>query len=185
MGKVMHQRLVSGLAYTLSLLALFLGVAPVGHANAASLSPRKVTLGSSAPSAVTTHKFEVTVPTTADVGSVRFWYCTTGSGTCTTPTGLSTTSATLDAQTGATGFTLNNSTNGLPYITRTAASISSGTAVSYTLGNVTNPSTTNTTFYIRMATFASTDISGTAIDTGNVLASTATPIGYIAKRYLS
>jgi hypothetical protein len=185
MKTVLKRPLVVGFVYALSMLAVLFGVAPAGYVNAAQFSPRKVTLGSSAPSAVTTHKFEFTVPTTADVGSIRFWYCTTGSGTCTTPTGLSTTSATLAAESGSTGFTINNTTNGLPYITRTAVSITGGTAVSYTLGNVTNPSTTNTTFFIRLATFASTDISGTHIDYGNVLASTATPIGYLSSRRFS
>ncbi len=176
------KNVIGGLLYGASVMALVFCMLPSTQVSAAQFSPRKVTLGSSAPSAVTTHKFDFTVPTTGDVGSIRFWYCTTGSGTCTTPTGLSTTSATLNAESGATGFTLVNSTNGLPYLTRTAATIAGTTAVSYTLGNVTNPSTTNTTFYIRMATFVSEDISGSYTDYGNVLASTATPIGLVRSR---
>src|SRR5206468_8396879 len=78
--------------------------------------------------------------------------------------------------TGATGFSIVNATNGSPYITRSAASISAGTTVSYQLSTVTNPTTTNQTFYVRLSTFASTDTTGSAIDTGTVAASTATQI---------
>ena len=38
-------------------------------------------------------------------------------------TDLVTTAATMGTQSGATGFTLNNTTNGSPYITRTAATV--------------------------------------------------------------
>src|SRR5436190_9716192 len=85
--------------------------------------------GGSKPSGVVNHFFQFTLPAVGNpsVGSIKFQYCTIAAGSCTTPAGLSTTSATLGSQTGATGFTLNNSTNGAPYITRTAASISAGT----------------------------------------------------------
>lgn len=142
--------------------------------NAAQLTSRALTLGSSAPSASTTHKFDFTIPASNSIGSIKFQYCTTASGTCTTPSGLTTTSATLSAQSGATGFTINNTTNGSPYITRTASS-SSG-AVSYTLSGITNPSATNTTFYVRITTYASTDTTGGVTDSGTVAASTANQI---------
>jgi len=82
----------------------------------------------------------------------------------------------MGTQSGATGFTLNNTTNGAPYITRTAAAVNAGTAVSYQLLSVTNPTTTNQTFYVRLSTFASTNATGGATDTGTVAASTATQI---------
>ena len=140
------------------------------------------TTGGSDPGGTVNHLFAFTLPNTnaenptGDIGSIQFLYCTTALGTCVTPTGLVTTGATMGTQTGATGFTLNTTTNGAPYITRTAASIAPGTAVSYQLLSVVNPTTTNQTFYVRISSFVSTDTSGTAIDTGNVAASTATPI---------
>lgn len=149
---------------------------------AAQITTRSLTLqagttdGGSKPGGVVKHKYDFTVPTSGTVGSVKFQYCTTASGGCTTPSGLLTTSATLDAQTGATGFTINNTTNGSPYLTRTAASISGPLTMSYTLGTVTNPTATNYTFFVRISTFASTDTTGSAIDTGNVTAATATQI---------
>jgi hypothetical protein len=81
----------------------------------------------------------------------------------------------MGSQSGATGFTLVNTTNGAPYITRTAASITAATALTYQLLAVTNPTTTNQTFFVRISTFASTNATGGATDTG-VAASTATQI---------
>jgi hypothetical protein len=60
-----------------------------------------------------------TLPTTASVGSIQFKYCTLAAApsvTCTTPAGLSTTSATLGSESGLTGFSMVNTTNGSPYL---------------------------------------------------------------------
>ncbi len=155
---------------------------PSGRVAAAQITSRSLTLqagvsdGGSKPGGVVNHLFNFTTGSTGNVGSIQFLYCTTAAGTCTTPTGLVTTSATMGTQSGATGFSIVNTTNGAPYITRTAASISSGTALSYQLLGVTNPTTANQAFYVRISTFASTDTSGSATDTGNVAASTATQI---------
>ncbi len=172
-------RLVVGLVCVLVLVAMLL---PSHPAYAAQLTTRSLTLqagasdGGSKPSGVVKHLFAFTTATTANIGSIQFLYCTTAAGTCTMPTGLVTTSATLGAQTGATGFTIDNSTNGAPFITRSAASISSGTAVTYRLDTVTNPSATNTAFYVRITTFTSIDVTTGSTDTGVVAASTATQI---------
>lgn len=150
---------------------------------AAQITERSLTLeagatdGASMPGGVVKHKFSFKLPTGGNVGSIKFEYCTTPTfAVCVTPTGLVTTSATLSDQTGATGFTLNNGTNGAPYITRTAAGISADTIVTYELSSVTNPTATNYSFFVRISTFTSTDTTGSPIDTGSVTASTATPI---------
>lgn len=164
------------------MLSLFSVALTFQEASAAQITTRALTLeagasdGGSKPGGVVNHFLSFTVPSTANVGSVQFLYCTAAAGTCTLPAGLVTTSATLSAQTGATGFTIVNTTNGSPYITRAAASITSATAVSYRLSTVTNPTTTNFSFFVRIATFASTNTSGSPIDTGTVAASTATQI---------
>lgn len=166
----------------LLLAAIVLSSIPMPHAYAAQITNRKVTLlagatdGGSKPGGVVKHQFDFTLPGGSNVGSIRFEYCTIASGTCTMPTGLVTTSATLDNQTGATGFTMVNTTNGSPYITRTAANIGANTTVSYRFDLVTNPTGVNEMFFIRIATFASTDTTGSAIDTGTVAASTARQI---------
>jgi hypothetical protein len=152
--------------------------------SAAPITSRSLTLqagatdGGSMPGGVVNHAFAFTVPSVGNtnIGSIQFEYCTLAGGTCTTPTGLVTTSATMGSQSGATGFTLNNTTNGAPYITRTAAAVTAGTALTYQLLSVTNPTTTNQTFFVRISTFATTNATGSATDTGVVAASTATQI---------
>jgi hypothetical protein len=157
-------------------------VSTSGSVSAAQITSRSLTLqaggsaGGSQPGGVVNHLFSFTTGTTANIGSIQFLYCTTAGGTCTTPTGLTTTAATMGTQTGATGFTLVNTTNGAPYITRTAANISSGTALAYQLLSVTNPTTTNQTFYVRITTFTSINATTGTTDSGNVAASTATQI---------
>jgi hypothetical protein len=165
------------------LLATFMVQAIVSmNASAAQITVRSLTLeagasdGGSEPGGVVNHRYDFTVPTTGNVGSIEFEYCTTAAGTCTMPTGLVTTSSTLTAQSGAAGFTLDNTTNGAPYITRTAASITGPTTLSYTLSTITNPTDENYTFFVRISTYASIDTTGSSTDLGNVTASTATPI---------
>lgn len=149
---------------------------------AAQITSRSLTLmagatdGGSKPGGVVNHSYAFTLPTTGNVGSIKFQYCTTATGACTMPTGLVTTSATIGAQTGATGFTMVNTTNGSPYLTRTAASITGPQAVTYRLDTVTNPTATNTTFFVRITSHASTDTTGGFTDSGVVAASTATQI---------
>jgi hypothetical protein len=151
-------------------------------ASAATLTSRSLTLqagatdGGSKPGGVVNHLFSFTVATTGNVGSIEFLYCTTAGGTCTTPTGLVTTSATLGSGSGASFTSVVNTTNGAPYASRSAASIGSSTPVTLQLQNITNPTTANQAFYVRITTFASTDTTGGSTDTGTVAASTATQI---------
>jgi hypothetical protein len=150
--------------------------------SAAQITSRSLTLQSGAtddgskPGGVVKHLFNFTVPSSNSVGSILFQYCTTASGTCTMPTGLVTTSATLGLDTGAiTGLSVVNTTNGAPYLTRSAATVTPG-AVSVRLDGVTNPTTANQAFFVRISTFGSTDTTGGSVDTGTVAASTAQQI---------
>ncbi|MGH7141996.1 MAG: hypothetical protein ACREF5_00740 [Candidatus Saccharimonadales bacterium] len=164
------------------LLTFLLTTFSLTPVSAAQITTRSLTLeagassGGSDPGGVVNDLFNFTLNTSGNVGSIQFLYCTIASGTCITPTGLVTTSATMGTQSGATGFTLVNTTNGAPYITRTVANVTAPLAVSYQLLSVTNPTTANQTFYVRISTFASTDTTGAVTDTGNVAASTATQI---------
>lgn len=150
--------------------------------SAAQIVNRKLTLqagatdGGSLAGGEVNHLFAFTLPGGSNVGSIQFQYCTTASGSCTMPTGLDTTSATLGAETGATGFSIVATSNGTPYLTRSAASVGSNQAVTYRLDDVINPSAVNTAFFVRISTFASTDTTGGSTDTGTVTASTAEPI---------
>ena len=156
----------------------------LGVASAAQITIRSLTLqagasdGGSKPLGVVNHLFTFTLPNVGapSIGSIQFLYCTTAAGTCTLPPGLVTTSATLGTSTGAVFTSAVVTTNGAPYITRSAASIAAGTTVVAQLATVTNPTAANTSFYVRISTFAATTATGGAIDTGTVAASTATQI---------
>ena len=168
---------------TLLVLASVGGAFQAQDAHAAQITNRSLTLvagasdGGSKPGGVVNHLFTFTVPGGAAlIGSIQFQYCTTASGSCTMPTGLVTTAATLSSQTGATGFTMVNTTNGSPYLTRSAVAIPATQLVTYQLNTVTNPTTTNQAFYVRITTFTSTTATTGATDTGTVAASTATQI---------
>jgi hypothetical protein len=174
------------------LFVSFAAFLPLHNADAAQITARSLTLesggasapyngnGGSMPGGVVKHLFQFTLPTSGNVQSIQFNYCTTpadtGSLTCITPTGLVTTSATLLAQNGATGFSMVNTTNGAPYLTRSAASITGPQIVSYELGVITNPTDTNKTFFVRISTFTTSNATGSPTDTGSVAASTANPI---------
>jgi hypothetical protein len=126
------------------------------------------------------HLFQFTPGTGGlNVGSIKFTYCTTpadtGSNTCITPTGLSTTSATLGSESGATGFSMVNTANGAPYLTRSAANITGTPALTYRLDGVTNPSTVGT-FFVRITMYSATNATGSPVDLGAVAASTAQQI---------
>jgi hypothetical protein len=191
---VSGKRVAQLLTATLLTLATVLINLSGGKVYAAELTSRSLTLqagatdGGSKPSGVVKHLFTFNIASSSSLGSIKFLYCTTAGGTCTTPAGLLTTSATLGAQTGpATSFTLNNSTNGAPYLTRSANTVTTGTPSTFRLDSVTNPNNTNcfsgTTpqsnncpFYVRITTYASIDTTGGVTDSGTVAASTATQI---------
>lgn len=162
------------------LLALLLTVPALGlwpSAHAAFLSSESVTLGTSVPSAVTTHDFRFTIASTGNVGSIQIQYCSFSpfpTAPCTPPPGLDVSATTLDFETGATGFGVDALTTANSIIlSRPSSSITAGTPVRYTLGNITNPSTPRQSFYIRLKTFASVDGSGPILDDGAVVASTS------------
>jgi hypothetical protein len=178
-----HQKTIVRALSIVSIAGILLfQLAIPGIADAAQITNRSLTLqaqgtdGGSKPSGVVRHNFAFTLPGGSNVGSIQLKYCTLAAGVCNMPLGLLTTSATLTGQTGATGFTLDNTTNGTPYLTRAAAPIGVNQAVTYQLSSVTNPSTTNQTFFVRITTYISTDTSGASTDLGTVAASTATQI---------
>jgi hypothetical protein len=157
------------------LVVAALVLAPLS-AEAAGLAPRNVQLGSSGQGVTTSYVVNATTATAASIGSIKFEVCTAATGACATPAGTVTTGAILSAQSGAVGFSMVNTTNGAPYITRSAAAVGSGVALSYTLGTITNPSVANTSFYVRITTFTGSDGATGPVDTGTVALSTAQPV---------
>jgi hypothetical protein len=153
-----------------------LAVAP-GGAWAAGLTNRSDSMSTSQASQTATHVVSFKTATGSNIGSVGMTFCTTATGACTVPGGLVTTSAALSGQTGVSGFTLVNTTNGAPYVTNAGTpNVPINTQVSFTLSNITNPVAINTTFFVRITTYTGIDGATGAVDNGNVAVSTAQPI---------
>lgn len=174
-------------AVLISQVALF-----SSSASAAQIVNRKLTLeagatdGGSKPGGVVNHFYDLTLPSGAAVGSMKFEYCTTAAPSaatpgCTAPTGLRLNTATLSFQNGATGFTnLTHVPGGADenvlYVSRVAATDpGDNIAASYRLSGVTNP-TAEETFFVRINTYTSLDATGSPVDSGTVTAATAEPI---------
>ncbi len=146
---------------------------------AAAITTRSLTLQNnglvqgSTPGGVVKHKLDFTMPASASWQSIKLLYCTTadvGENNCVTPTGLVTTSATLDADTGSLqGATLNNTTAGAPYLNYAGSHTASDT-ISVVIGSVTNPTGNNETFYVRLLAYSNNNATGSIINAGTVSA---------------
>jgi hypothetical protein len=187
-------------------LTLLVGVVaqaiPASTATAAQIpTPRSLTLlagtdgsdtdtlpdGGSQPGGNANHLFDFTIPTTGDVGSIKFQYCTTAAAVpngvgCLAPTGIDTSSASLSNQAGATGFNgmdklseddANDGVKNEVLLNRLApATVTAPQVVSYQLDNITNP-TSAMTFFVRITTYATIDGTGAGTDAGTVAAATS------------
>ena len=168
-------------------------VLPSSKVHAAELTQRSLllepgaTAGGSAPGGVVNHQFTFTPPTSGTtINSISFTYCVQADSTCgdlATNNGLVLTNATIGTNTSsslANLSTINTATADEIWIgdsgTNGYAPTNSSTPVTVEFDTITNPTTANFTFYVRIATYASNNATGTPIDSGNVAASTATPI---------
>ncbi len=176
-SRLRFQRAASLALAVLMLLMIANGLLQGRAFAAGQLTSRSLTISTSNPSATgVTHTFNFAIATTGNIGSMEFLYCTTALGTCTAPTGLSVSSATISSQTinaVATSFTIGTNTANKIQITRTAASATSGWAAVFAFGGITNPSTStqtpvgNNTFFVRITTYATASYTTTQ-DTGTV-----------------
>lgn len=161
-----------------SVFALIFAYFPL-VASAAPITARSVTIGSSAPSAVTSYSFSFTVPSATVLQSASFTACTTASGACSTPAGFSVTGSTLTAQPtnlgDATGWTVNTATAGSLRLSKSGNVAAPTGSQTVSFSGVTNPSATNSTFFMRITTY-STATWTTEVDTGTVAASTSAQI---------
>jgi hypothetical protein len=162
-------KISAGLALLLSTAILF---ANINQSYAVDISLRSITLTSAVPSALTTHTFRFSLPTTNDVGSIVLQYCSNSPiiyVACVPPTGLDVSAANLSSQTGNVGFSIDTADTSPSRIVLTrpllAATLVPNT---YVFDNVTNPSVSGETTYVRISTYASNDGSGAFIDKGGV-----------------
>jgi len=134
--------------------------------------PRSVTLSSNLPSATASHNISLEPDTTDSIGSLVFTYCSNTPvdfASCTAPPGLDVSGAVLASQSGNIGFSIDAADSTANKIVLSRPSSAGLIVLShYNFDNIINPSTPGETVYIRLASFASSDGSGTFIDKGSV-----------------
>lgn len=145
--------------------------------HAGTFTARSVTVSDSrASGSSVTYSYAFTTTVTTSIKQIDFKFCTQAGAwadTCTAPTGLSTSGATrssdnlagsgrTDSQPGANSFRT----------VVTTPSTQSTQAVTFVIAGMTNPSTTNTTFFARVITWS--DTGTTEIDSGTTTFATLT-----------
>jgi len=142
------------------------------RAGAAIIEDRSVVIGTGIVSAVTTQDIRFTLPSSANVGSLVFQYCSNLPWIgyiCTAPTGLDVSGAAIASQLGNTGFSIDSADSTANRLVLSRAPVPvSNFPNEFILSNTTNPSTPGSTVYIRISSQASVDGSGPTIDTGAV-----------------
>ncbi len=148
--------------------ALFFGAVPFAFAATSQLQNRYDQMAHPTVSATTTHIVGFTVTDPTSIGSVVLEFCSNSpidGIPCVPPAGFSMSSASLVAQTGETGFSIDpSSTANRVLLTRTLAAPIGGPST-YRFDNVINPSSPGT-FYLRMSTYISTAGTGTSLQDG-------------------
>jgi len=153
----------------------------IAQAVASNLSSYKVEIGDSRAGVATLHRFQFVTALTTNIKTITFQYCTTASGSCTAPSGMVLTAVpTLGTVAGIGGSTYSaagtdstctGSGNSDCTITLTvgtpAAQGAGATVIVPVTGGITNPTTTNTTYYVRITT---KDGSAVTIDGPNTVA---------------
>lgn len=157
---------IAGLA-----LVVILTYTPV---SAAQLTGRSVAVGSSQPSAQTSHAFTFSYVSLDHVGSIKFEYCTNSpffDDTCDAPAGMSLAAASLSEQSGEVGFSVVVANANELVIARAPAAPTPGSS-HYVLDGVVNPSTPRQTVYVRVSTHGDGLAADPRIDEGAILFST-------------
>jgi hypothetical protein len=138
----------------------------IQQTHAADLTHYSVSIGDSRAGVATYHNYQFNTPSTTSIKTITFQYCTTASGSCTSPAGMVlTASPTLGTVSGiaGTGYsaagssgTCTGSGNTVCTVTLTVTTPSAQTGgatvvVPVSLG-ITNPTTVNTTYFVRITT---------------------------------
>ncbi|MGH7196043.1 MAG: hypothetical protein ACREGA_04685 [Candidatus Saccharimonadales bacterium] len=179
------------------LLPLFFVAGANAAATGGQVQSRSIELSNSANAATgVSYKVSFTPVTTGTVNSLVVAFCSNDpipGDSCTAPSGMDLgSSPTVSGQSGGTAglTTTTNSTANVLKLSGTGTN-TSGTAVSFTISGVTNPSagTTTDTFYARILTYASaagagswaSGIPGTYVDYGGIALSTTQELNITAK----
>jgi hypothetical protein len=155
-------------------LVLLLIAAPVLFTvkiQAAGLNNRSVLIGSSTPGITTTYTFSFDITSVTNLGSIQLQFCSNSplaSEPCVPPAGFDISTATLDTQTGETGFIIDPGVTANDLLLSRIPVLATPQPVLYEFSGVINPSTPNATNYVRVFTFASTDGTGPSTEDGGL-----------------
>lgn len=164
-----------------SLLVFVVALNSLYSRTSAYLTTRSMAVSSSMPGVITTHNFQFGILGTPSVGSIAFEYCSNSpllTVPCVAPVGLDTAASALASQTGETGFSIHPDTlltSNKIIITRPPVAITPGT-VTYGFSNITNPTSSLGTTYVRITTYPTIDASGILDDSGSVTFSIQNPL---------
>jgi hypothetical protein len=154
---------------TVVALALVLGAVPLilvkQASGAGQIALRSLSVSSGVPSQTgVSYTFAFTVVATSTLQGLKFEACTTAVNTCVAPTGLSFSSATYGSQGGFQGGSnfavdgtgANNCIAAANVLcaNRTDATNQTATSRNITFGTITNQSAVNTSFFVRITTYA-------------------------------
>ncbi|HUD03187.1 MAG TPA: hypothetical protein VMR51_00065 [Patescibacteria group bacterium] len=104
------------------------------------------------------------LPSNYNLGSITIQFCQNSpleAAICQAPAGFDASSVQLNAQSGETGFTINPNTNTNQIVIGRTPAMTTATNLSYSFGNITNPSATGQ-FFAKIFLYSSSD--GTGID---------------------
>ena len=146
--------------------------------SALRLQNRYAKLSASEPSAASQYTVGFYYASGSAVGSLDLEYCTDPfeDTPCVAPSGIDASAATLESQSGVTGYALVAHTQNKLLLSRPASLVSASTSAEYVFGNIHNPSGEPGTFYIRIHTHASEDGTGAVLDYGAIASTTVTDI---------
>jgi hypothetical protein len=164
----LHKPVIVLAAIVVLLLAVRILLAP---ANGAQLGQRSLALSTSIADKVGTQQLSFRLTSIGVLGSISIEYCTNSpfvTDPCTAPIGLDASSASLTAQSGQGGFTIDSSSTANNIILGRAPAVAAAGPVSYTFDNIHNPSNTGS-YFVRLQTFASNDATGIANDYGAIV----------------
>lgn len=169
------------IALGLTAILLFVAVGPlrVWFANGDRLGDRSIKISDSRAGATAEYTLSISGQTAGTVGSIRVQFCSDSAligYPCAAPSGFSISGATLTAQSGMGGFSIDtaHSTANVLVLTRTPGVTIPGEST-YTLNGVVNPSDEGS-FFGRVETFATTDASGADHDYGGIALAVASQI---------
>lgn len=152
------------------LLPLLVGTIP--EVGAAQLENRNIRISTARLGADAAHVFSFDVASASPIASISFIYCANSpmfSDPCDPPVGLNLSSVVLSGQTLNTGFAYvpaYSSPNSLVLSRPISAGIQGPS--SYSFDDILNPTTPAQTVFVRLATYATVDATGPAIDRGSV-----------------